>query len=142
MTSETSTIEWVKADSSEGKKFEVGIPAGSGPAPNAPDTVAVAGLFTRLNPFGITVNWTVDNGSETWNNTSDEVKKTTGITRYRLLSPNGFYRYRLEFTNVENYNYTFSDETGDTYGVNTWSNGDHSVRYDSQKPNDEPVLFS
>ena len=63
--------------------------------------------------------------------------KTTGITRYNVYGKrvrSKVYSYYVEFTNVENYDYYFVDETGDHYNVNCFRIGNHYVQYNSSKP--------
>lgn len=89
--------------------------------------------------FGIQVDWPL--GDSNWKSTSPEVQEKAGITHYALsLNNTGFgsfftsSRYALRFMNTDTFNYFFYDETGDYYQVNTWTTGDHVVRFDSAKP--------
>ncbi|KAL8868253.1 MAG: hypothetical protein Q9174_005109, partial [Haloplaca sp. 1 TL-2023] len=77
-----------------------------------------------MEEFGINVDWPL--GNSDWKSLSDELKTKTAITRYALHhSSHPNFDFVLEFTNTENYNYHFYDTTGDSYGVNTFSRGDH-----------------
>jgi len=80
-------------------------------------------------PFDIKVNWAADEGGRP----SEEERRITGITSYwikdRLLNS-------VSFKTTESYNYTFYDETGDSYGCNvvvTWWG--HGIVFYSKKPN-------
>ena len=135
-------IEWTKVKSANGQEFEVGrLPGKSAtsttvtPSPGVQASGFLSSASADQN-FGITVNWPVDTDSSDWVDTSDEVKKKAAITRYALYPIQNpvFYTYILCFTNTKNYDYFFSDETGDSYEVNTYESGDHSVRFNSSKP--------
>ena len=87
--------------------------------------------------FSIDVYWPVSDSDE-WIPTSSNVIKETGITRYALYKTHGdesFHQYTLRFTNIETYDYFFTDEISDFYQSDAYSNGDHYVQYDSEKPN-------
>ena len=86
----------------------------------------------QKSDFGISVDWPV--GDEAWKSTTHAVKATAAITRYRLYETTGLWSYRLEFTSTKTYDYAFFDATGDSYSVSTYLNGDHYVRYNSNKP--------
>ncbi len=87
--------------------------------------------------FGIGVVWNVEGSS--WINTSPQVRDKVAIKRYALGDDsNSIYRYILYFENTEHYSYYFSDETGDRYNVNTYRNGTHTLRFNSDAPS---ILF-
>lgn len=115
-------VHWEPVTSKHGKPFEIGKPV-------LKNDIAVM----DKQDFGIDVNWPV--GDTTWKYLSQADAATTGITRYRLYpSTSDDYAYELDFTNTEHYDYQFWDQTGDYYGVNTFRDGDHYVRYDSNLP--------
>ena len=115
-------VHWEPVTSNHGKPFEIGKPV-------LKNDIAVM----AKQPFGIVVDWPV--GDTTWKYLSDAVAATTGITRYRLYPSTGDSNlYELDFTNTEHYNYQFWDLTGDYYGVNTFLNSDHYVKYSSKLP--------
>jgi hypothetical protein len=125
-------IIWKEFTSAKGKKYEVGYLSEPGPDGGP-------GGQSRKSDFGIAVNWPV--GPNTWITTDSSFLATTGISRYKLHSNDaapgnnvGGYAYRLEFSNEEHYDYNFFDEEGDSYRCNTFSNTDHFVRYNSDKP--------
>lgn len=120
---DNKTIRWEEFKTPKGEKYEVGYPI------NEDSTEQVLG---SKKDFGISVNWPV--GTDRFKNTTPKVKEKAAITEYKLYEYNGFYKYKLEFVNTEHYNYHFYDETGDSYQVNTFTNGTHYVRYDSKNP--------
>ena len=96
------------------------------------DLALVQPLRIDLEDFNLVINWPVgDNSAKT---TSSKVYDEAGISAYKLWEYNGFWKYILEFENNVNYNFEFTDEEGDTYGVSTAVHGWHYVRYDSGKP--------
>ncbi|TEB29164.1 hypothetical protein FA13DRAFT_664718 [Coprinellus micaceus] len=100
---------------------------------------AVGALSADDKPdFGIAVRWDVQDGSN-WNAATPEVKKTAGITQYYIqrhsTKPDGTVSCTLHITNTKRYGYHFYDETGDGYWLSTWLNRDHSLDYESKKPN-------
>ena len=119
-------IEWKEFTSKDGKKFEVGFPKGE-----ASDEAAFAPAPTKSN-FGICLNWIV--GDCGWKQTAGNVQATASITSYALCPNTGAWKYILYFVNTQHYNYYFYDQTGDYYQVNTFRNGSHYVRYNSDKP--------
>jgi hypothetical protein len=148
-----SDIQWEPFTTAKGRKYEVGrsqggsAPANALGAANASGAVNASGLANVLaaeavaapiaaggkRDFGIAVSWAV--GDTQWKNTSPDVRERSAITRYKLYEYDGSWKYMLEFSNEEHYDYYFYDETGDKYEVNTFRNGDHYVRYDSDQPN-------
>lgn len=132
MTGETvhpvddDAIDWREHTSKLGRKYEVGYPK------DLHERAPLGAELTKTN-FGISVNWPVSDSS--WKNTDAAVQSRAAITRYALWKYDGLYTYKLMFTNTEHYNYYFYDETGDSYQVNTYRNGDHYVRYGSDSPN-------
>lgn len=115
-------IHWHEFASRHGQKFEVGYL----------DEGDALAHDERKTPFGIGVSWPV--GDSRWKATTSVVKQRAAITRYALYQTSGQYQYILYFTNTEHYNYYFYDETGDYYQCNTFRNGDHWVRYNSNMP--------
>ncbi|MBO7789006.1 hypothetical protein J6363_31120 [Burkholderia pseudomallei] len=121
-------IEWKEFFSSNGRKYEVGYLRHE----ENYEHKNTDSDINKKEDFGISVNWPVGDGS--WKETDPEVQRRAAITRYSLYIYDGFYRYKLYFTNTKHYSYKFFDETGDSYSVNTYRAGDHFVRFDSGKP--------
>ena len=113
-----STIQWDKEKSKNGVSYETG---------REKSEVAVQ----DKKPFGVAVNWPVENK---WKDLTPELAAITGIKQYALFDNRGFYKFRLEFINTETYSYHFSDDTGDSYGVNTFYTGSYYVKYNSDNP--------
>jgi hypothetical protein len=117
-------IEWQDQVTPHGKKYQVGYLRSEAPRSER---------LTELKSFGISVNWPVM-GSDSWISTNEAVSSRAKITQYALYAYDGTWKYKLWFTNTEHYNYFFYDETGDYYQVNTFRNGNHYVRYNSESP--------
>jgi hypothetical protein len=129
MTLNEEAITWEEFESEKGKKYQVGYLEKNEVNGEDPEKK----LMDKKN-FGIAVSWPVTINSD-WILTSGDVKSRAAITQYALYKYNGStYDYKLYFTNTEHYNYLFYDETGDSYRVNTYRNGDHFVRYNSEEP--------
>ena len=124
-TIDQSAIKWTKATSKLGKPFEIGVLESP---PNTNNTT----LHKRKEKFGMQVNWPV--GDDTWVPLNVFIQSIAGLTQYKLHSNGGVYSYILWFTNTEHYDYFFVDQTEDSYEVNTYRNGDHYVRYNSEDP--------
>ncbi|KAK3818393.1 MAG: hypothetical protein J3Q66DRAFT_337487 [Benniella sp.] len=84
--------------------------------------------------FDITVNWEAS-VNEAYKETSADVRRQTGIKRYRVYGgPIG--GYSVLFETDETYHYYFYDETGDWYGCNVFvTSWPHYVNYSSDRPN-------
>lgn len=85
------------------------------------------------------VNWPV--GDDSWKDTEEFFKKKTGIYRYRLYeqSPPTIYQYALYISVIDGGSgwgrtYTFEDQEGDEYPLTVFTDGDHSVKYNSKAP--------
>lgn len=155
-----SSIQWEAHKSEKGVPFEVGRDkAESGKVPDkSAGGVAgvldeqgegpsqVAALFEDKDPFTIAVDWPVVgtySSTAPWISTTDHVKKTAGITRYRLCkSTSVAFQYILEITNTESYNYRFRDESRDAYKIDTWVRSDHWVKYNSNNPKIVAIMGS
>ncbi|KAL8861617.1 MAG: hypothetical protein Q9178_002142 [Gyalolechia marmorata] len=126
-------IFWEKATSKKGMVFEIGKKKSGDDKSKNCDVV----VTTTKEDFGLDVNWPL--GNSDWKGSSTDVQSTAAITRYALHS-SSFPRFDfvLEFTNTVNYNYHFYDQTGDSYQVNTYDEGNHYVRFNSAKPT---ILF-
>ncbi|KAL9011250.1 MAG: hypothetical protein Q9180_009210 [Flavoplaca navasiana] len=128
-TLDETNIKWQPAMSTKGVPFEIGVKSYR-------DTVHHS-CETTANPkgdFGLVVNWPFDKNDD-WKSTRNDVQDTAAITRYSLYSSSSpIYDYVLEITNMVDYNYRFYDQTGDSYQINTYEEGDHLVRYNSEKP--------
>lgn len=121
-------IHWKEMKSRNGVSYEVGYENEA----DLKQALAQAPVQSKSD-FGICVDWPV--GDSNWKQTKPNVVQTAAITSYALYQNSGAYKYILYFTNTQNYNYFFYDETGDHYQVNTFRNGSHYVRFNSQKPN-------
>src|SRR4051794_7196849 len=129
-----NAIIWEEFTSAKGKKYEVGHLAEPGNANGGRP-----GQEVKKTDFGIACNWPV--GDNSWITTDADFHTTSAISRYKLHSNDaaaredvGGYAYRLEFSNEEHYDYHFYDQEGDSYRCNTFSNTDHFVRYNSDRP--------
>ena len=113
-----SDIMWTKATSKNGVPFEFGVRKTKDQIP----TVKGGGGT-------VAVNWPV--GDDTWK----PVTNVLGISQYKVHDNRpSVYDYRLEFINTATWDFKFWDEAGDSYRVNTYSIGDHFVRYNSNQP--------
>jgi len=122
-------IEWTKATSKNGVPFEVGIKRTNLKA-TAKDHRED---FTQATSPFFRVNWPV--GDDTWKWTSGKLNRDW-ISRYKLHDNRpSIYDYRLDITSVARpVTYKFMDETYDTYSLSVFLEGDHYVRYNSEKP--------
>lgn len=119
-----------EASSGNGEKYEIGHEE------VGIDENAVEGLPGAKAPFDVSVSWKVGPAGE-WVEVSAEIAKITGIRRYCLCKqddPSAHFQYILYIENTENYHYYFYDQTNDYYGLNTFRNGQHYVRYNSKQP--------
>ncbi|VXB49759.1 conserved hypothetical protein [Flavobacterium sp. 9AF] len=124
---EITTIVWEKRISKNGKEYHVGYHEDAERLETTSDKV----------PFSIKVDWPATNSSD-WIVQDSSFIATTGISRYSLDKDRPWYKYYkivLNFTAQVHYDYYFTDETGDIYECNVYSNGDHYVQYNSEKPN-------
>lgn len=122
-------IVWKEMKSEQGKTFEVGFLESETKSDEA--NLACA----NLSGFHIDVNWPVGDASWKYFKEGDKEFDVAAIHRYTLHRYSGpTYDYILEFSNDKHYNYAFCDEGGDIYTCNTFRNGDHFVRYNSDKP--------
>ena len=113
-----------KATSSQGQEYEVGRPEGSEESDQAqPDS--------GVPPFSRDVTWSA--GS--FGSTTGDIEWQTGITYYHIETGGFFYKYRLNFTTQQPFNYAFTDESNDVYHVNCYQAGNHYVDYNSSHPN-------
>lgn len=132
-----ANVVWTEFTSSNGKRYQVGtVPqdrsAGRGPAAGTWDEDV-----TASGPkFGIALDWKVQPaGQSKWKNTTSDVEGRAKLTRFKITQDNGLvFKYQLEITNTDTYNYFFYDEEGDAYQINTFSKGDHWVNYNSEHP--------
>lgn len=133
-----SRFEWKTLKSKNGASFKVGRPKSDGGVTggNIKAAAAAVGILRPAkNNFGISVNWPVEYNA--WKSPTDDQTKVSAITGYclettgTLLEP---YKYILHFINTEHYDYKFTDESNDVYEVDTWSNGNHYVQYNSDQP--------
>ncbi|PUU78394.1 hypothetical protein B9Z19DRAFT_1065075 [Tuber borchii] len=126
--SDQSSVEWETLTSKNGVTFKIGREK----AASVPVVEAKSETPAEGEDFGITVDWPVGGG---WTQTTEDVKTTAAITQYNLAEVDGdTFKYTLEFSNTDTYDYKFFDQTGDSYEVNTWQNRTHYVKYNSDKP--------
>jgi len=136
------SIQWKSFTSKDGVPFEIGVrqsPAsdttGLVANPESGDSIKAADSTAKVlagDPFDIKVHW-VFGGK--WVNTSEEENKVTAVSQYRLgRSSSIMFKYVFDFTSSWTYNYTFYDESGDEYTINTIVTGDHYFRYNSDAP--------
>ncbi|ETS80702.1 hypothetical protein PFICI_08231 [Pestalotiopsis fici W106-1] len=118
---------YVLETSDKNNSYAVGYPVGLVPKPLDPDSPGIA-----LPPFVVEVDWPVDNE---WHQTSQDFANETGITAYQVgTSYSPFYIYFVEIVTNEHYNYKFYDQTGESYDLDVFVDGDHVIRYNSQQP--------
>ncbi|WP_046757079.1 hypothetical protein [Kordia jejudonensis] len=130
-----SAITWKVHTSEKGEKYEVGYLSEEefsiSNSINSSVKVPSNGHSSKED-FGVTVNWPVADSK--WKNTVSHVKDRASITHYALYVHEGFRKHKLWFKSTKHYKYTFYDETGDGYVVNTFRNGKHYVRFNSKRP--------
>lgn len=139
-TSQEIPLIWEEVESGAGTKFEVGrteyeVAAKAKAEEAAKNDKHLFGLFEGKVNFDIRVNWTVA-GDRLLNTTQDVLDKTA-ISSYNFTTGalrHIIFDYYLEFTSTKNYNYRFYDESGDSYQVNAFITGNHTVRFNSEKP--------
>ncbi|KAM5544981.1 hypothetical protein V8D89_001092 [Ganoderma adspersum] len=134
-------IVWEKFTSSNGTEYEVGYPA-QGETTDPDAQAKTGGRVVRASgpAFSTPVNWPVAHagGWGEWKDTTPEVNRVARITKYNLYKYGGGdtnWNYMLQFANEDTYHYYFRDQEGDTYSVNTFRNGEHYLRYNSDQPN-------
>jgi hypothetical protein len=118
-------IVWEKRISANGKEYSIGYHKDA------------EKLDTSLEktPFNTTANWPPVFSSAPWIVQTSAFIGLTGISRYALDQRSAsLYTYKLHFTNQVHYDYYFTDNSGDIYECNTFRNGDHYVRYNSDSP--------
>lgn len=126
-------IQWRDATTKNGVSFQIGVKTTVDTVKEKFKGRATNDAHAASSTFSVSVRWTV--GDTTWKSTPADVKRITAITRYSLhKNSDSIYAYRLNFTNTENYDYFFRDDSGEMYEVNTFSNGDHYLRYNSDTP--------
>lgn len=134
-TSEQDGIVWETRTSKNGKEFRVGYRETDQETENkSAEENGGAKKSSSHNQRG--VNWKPVKNSTKWIVQSNEFTSETAITRYNLdnrTSSIKAFRYKLWITNLRNFDYFFTDESGDTYNINTFRTGDHFVEYNSDK---------
>lgn len=113
-------IEWTEATSKNGVPFRYGVEK------KKTETKVEA----SVSDGPINVNWPVA-PTNAW-----VPVDVFGIWQYSLVgtTPGGLFNYLLTFTNQNGWDYSFKDESGDTYSVATIRNGDHILQYNSAQP--------
>lgn len=135
-----SRIVWSNATSMNGRKYRIGTlkTSDSDPAvPSAPADDKPSGDKPHPPEFIVhevdDIYWPVS--TPTWLKPAQRIIDQVDISRYYVTkNPGWWYDYILYITNTENWSYTFYDETGDSYGLNCYQQGDHYVAYDSTQP--------
>ena len=122
-----AVVHWLDCKSSNGNDYSVGYLS-------ADDLEKAKQIEPDASPsmhdFDIAVTWEPSDG---WVMDGGEVERKAAIVRHHLIHPyDQIYNHKLRFTNYEHYDYHFCDKTGDWYRVNTFSNSDHFVRYNSR----------
>jgi hypothetical protein len=140
-TQQNDGLTWKAAESADGAKYEIGhtefeLTAKAKADEADGDSKQLFGWFEGKKPFDIRVNWIP--GEDKFVVADQAVLDTAGIASYNLTTSAfrycGGWSFSLEFTNTKNYNYIFYDETGDYYRVDCYLTGNHSVRFNSEKP--------
>lgn len=139
-TNEKSYLTWEKVESGEGATYEVGRTEAEAAAKAKVEDGAghdkqLFGFFEGKKNFDIKVQWQV--GMDKMCPTSQDVLDKTGIASFNFTTGalrHIGYEYYLEINNTKNYDYYFYDETGDYYRLNCFLTGNHSVRFNSDKP--------
>ncbi|MEU3072549.1 hypothetical protein [Streptomyces laurentii] len=135
MNRDEDAIQWEDAVSERGAELRIGHAQDDG---TTEQSRAIVGEGDKI-AFTETVDWP-PNGDE-WVYTSADVKKTTGITRYKLYDQSNKWRpperpsvwqYILCFTTEKTYDYYFSDASNDCYRCDVFvTSRDHYVQYNS-----------
>lgn len=126
-------IEWTKATSKNGVVYEYGVRKSDLEGDNRDAERAAINKEEDPEPRRdvFNVNWTVQNDNY-WRPTSNS--GSMRISRYMLRrASNGVYQ--LDITNTTGWMFWFHDASGDSYFLSTPRNGDHYLRYRSQRPN-------
>ena|SRR5690554_2745820 len=81
------------------------------------------------------VNWPL--GDSSWKDTTDEIKRDTGISHYALYKQSfpRFFIYALKIYVVDGgsgagRSYKFDDQSGDEYALNVFTDRSHYVCFD------------
>lgn len=128
----TESIVWTPETSEKGVAYEIGRPAVDSDKNN--NTPKDDDGDRSKSDFTINVNWPFSSSGD-WIYTSQDVRTVSAVVQARVKSNGGgIYSFRLEFHNTEHYDYHFKDEEGDSYRCNTFSNGNHFIRFNSTKP--------
>ena len=113
---------WDKKTSGKGVEYQVGYP----PPPD-PITGSIA------------VDWP----EGTSGNTTDDVYKATGIRSYSVQDVIGWiYQWEIDFNTENEWDYVFTDQSGDTYSCSCDRTGGHYIDYNSRLPNITQVSWS
>lgn len=119
-------IIWEEHESESGKMYQIGYLE-----EEKSDEEKEKNKLTKKVPFSVDVDWKINSAASFY----EAFQKQTGITNYSLkyfFSDYDPYLYTLYFTNIEHYDYHFTDATGDRYRCNTYRNGNHLVSYNSK----------
>jgi hypothetical protein len=114
-------LVWKKQKSHKGAEYQIGYPP-----PPSPPTGSIA------------VNWPVDTSGET----TPDVLAATGIRSYSLQGGGHFFTFELDFNTANSWNYTFTDQSGDTYSCDCVLTGSHWIDYNSRLANIVEVSWS
>lgn len=137
-TSDQDGFVWETRTSKNGKEFRVGYRETDPETENKSAEENGDAEKNASRPHA-KVSWEPVKNSTKWIVQTNNFTIDTGITRYNLdnrtsIIDNILFRYRLRITNLRNYNYFFTDESGDVYNINTFIVGDHQVQYNSDDP--------
>lgn len=130
-------IQWTKATSKFGKPFEYGV------LKTTVESEEKSQAHVAQPNVWHPVNWPVIPPTNNWVPVGMPLAAYTQVQRYRtFVNPPGVFQFRFEFTNMGPYTYTFQDQDGDQFVVNTFVIGDYSFQFNSEQPNIVAVLWN
>ncbi|KAJ7581628.1 hypothetical protein C8J56DRAFT_793566, partial [Mycena floridula] len=132
----SNDFHWVEAMSKNGKPFRIGYSKADSESLTERSELASDAAPSAVETNGLKyykVNWPV--GDSSWK----PVTEVPQLTRYALYenTPPRFFQYTLDvyLTNTGwGTAYTFQDQKGDSYALTAYTDGKHSVAYDSEAP--------
>ncbi|CAN5963951.1 unnamed protein product [Sphagnum jensenii] len=149
-TADDSRIQWKEATSANGAKYQIGVLKpdqwGAAEGEEEEDLLgstklqekagrSLAGHTTQeLITHNLSDLWWPVTQDDSWKTPAQRIKDIVDISQYSLTKNTGWYQYVLWIKNTQTWDYTFYDETGDSYLLTTYVTGSHCVRYDSDKP--------
>ncbi|QSZ31256.1 hypothetical protein DSL72_000819 [Monilinia vaccinii-corymbosi] len=124
-----SDIEWQTVQTANGNEFQFGFKSTEQSTSQTRTKREIA-----REDFDISVRWEPKTWYD-WVEDSGDVRSRAAITQHCVCDYRGTnYRYVLLIENTEHYNYGFWDESGDCYSLDTYRNGQHYLRYNSDNP--------